>query len=346
VTTRDNVPEPTETAVAAHAITALQADFPDHEIWREDDGGQIRYIARGRHPHTVVTADLGELRAALSKASAQSPATPNRTASAAASRFDPDVAHPARVYNVWLGGKDHFPADRMAAAEVARCRPQVAAGAQANRSFLARVVRHLAGPRSIRQFLDIGTGLPVPDSTHEVAQAIASESRVVYVDNDPLVLAHARALLTSAPGGACDYIDADLRDPDVILRQAAETLDFAQPAAVLLVAVLPFLSDADDPAGIVASLATALAPGSFLAISHLTADFAPAQVTSGVAAYNALVPADIAPRSHTQVTALFGGLSLVPPGVVPMSEWRPDPGVRFGQAADLYAGLATIVRTR
>ncbi len=259
-------------------------------------------------------------------------------------RFDPDVAHPARVYDVWIGGKDHYPADRKAAAEVASCRPQVAAGARANRSFLARAVRYLAGRRGIRQFLDIGTGLPAPDSTHDVAQAIAPQARIVYVDNDPLVLAHARALLTSTPQGACDYLDADLRDPATILAEAARTLDFTRPAAVLLIAILHFLPDADDPRGIVAALAGGLAPGSFVAISHLTSDFAPGPVTAGVAAYNSLVPVGITPRSHAQVTALFGELPLVPPGVVPVTEWRPAARARFGQPADLYAGLATTGR--
>ncbi len=261
-------------------------------------------------------------------------------------RFDSGVAHPARVYNVWLGGKDHYAADRKAAAEVASCRPQVVAGAQANRSFLARAVRYLAGRRGIRQFLDIGTGLPAPDSTHDVAQAIAPQARIVYVDNDPLVLAHARALLTSTPQGACDYLDADLRDPAVILAEAARTLDFTQPAAVLLLAVLHFLPDAEDPQGIVAALAAGLAPGSFVAISHLTGDFAPGPVASGVAVYNSLVPAGITARSHAQVTALFGGLPLVPPGVVPVTEWRPAARAGFGQSADLYAGLATTGRPR
>jgi S-adenosyl methyltransferase len=128
-------------------------------------------------------------------------------------RFNPDVAHPARVYNVWIGGKDHYPADRTAAAEVARCRPQVVAGARANRAFLARAVRYLAGSCGIRQFLDIGPGLPAPEATHTVAQAIDPQSRIVYVDNDPLVIVHARALLTSRAGGCCDHVDADLRDP-------------------------------------------------------------------------------------------------------------------------------------
>jgi S-adenosyl methyltransferase len=192
----------------------------------------------------------------------------------------------------------------------------------------------------------VGPGLPSPDATHTVAQAIAPESKIVYVDNDSLVLAHARALLTSRPGGCCDYVDADLRDPGTILKEAARTLDFTQPAAVLLVAILHFLTDADDPAGPVAALASALAPGSFVAISHLTADFAPEAVGAGVAAYNKLVPAGITARTHAEVTALFGGLALTPPGVVPVSEWRPDHAPLHGVSADLYAGLATTRRPR
>jgi hypothetical protein len=254
--------------------------------------------------------------------------------------FDPLVAHPARVYNVWLGGKDHYAADRDAALRVAGCRPQVVAGARANRQFLGRVVRYLAGKQGVSQFLDIGTGLPAPDNTHEVAQALDPAARIVYADNDPLVLAHARALLGSAPAGACDYLDADLHDPAALLARAARTLDFTRPAAILLLAVLHFLPDAEDPAGILATLAAGLAPGSFVAISHLTSDFAPAAVTSGVAAYNEAVPGGIIARSHAQVSALLGDLSLVPPGVVPVSEWRPDPGL-IRQPADLYAALAT-----
>ena len=254
-------------------------------------------------------------------------------------RFDPDVAHPARVYNVWIRGKDYYPADLRAAEEVARHRPQVVAGARVNRAFLARVVRYLTRERGIGQFLDIGPGLPAPCNTHEVAQAIAPDSRVVYADNDPMVISHARALLTSDPRGCCAYVEADLRDPAVILREARRTLDFTRPVAVLLVAVLHFIPDAEDPAGIVEELAEALAPGSCIAISHLTADFAPEQVSCGVAAYNSLVPAGITARSHTQVTALFGRLSLVPPGVVPVGEWRPVMGFR-PLTTDMYAGLA------
>jgi hypothetical protein len=261
-------------------------------------------------------------------------------------RFNPEVPHPARVYNVWLGGKDGLAADRAAAAEVAACRPQVVAGARANRAFLARAVRYLGGQRGIRQFVDIGPGLPAPGNTHEVAQAVAPGCRVVYVDNDPLVLSHARALLTSNREGACDYVDADLRDPGAILKGAARTLDFSRRAAVMLVAVLHFIPGADDPQGAVAALAGALAPGSFVAISHVTADFAPDAVGAGVAAYNNHVPAGITVRSHAEVTALFGGLSLVAPGVVPVSEWRPEHGPMHGVSADVYAGLAAIRRTR
>jgi hypothetical protein len=337
-------PAPERDIEGDNELASLRVGFPQFRIWREITYDRTRYIARsqypGQRPHTVVSTDPGELRAALSRTPAQphgsQPANPGTA------RFSPEIPHPARVYAYWLGTKDHYPADRKAAAEVAACRPQVVAGARANRAFLARAVRYLSGQAGIRQFLDIGPGLPAPDATHTVAQAIAPECRIVYADNDPLVLAHARALLTSLPQGACDYVDADLRDPRTILKEAARTLDFTQPAAVMLVAVLHFLTDSSDPAGIVAALAGALAPGSFLAISHLTSDFAPWEVGAGVAAYNALVPAGITARGHAQVTALFGGLPLVAPGVVPVSEWRPAVDCQSGQGADMYAGLATI----
>ncbi len=263
-----------------------------------------------------------------------------------ADRIDPRVPHPSRVYAYWLGGKDHYPADRRAAEDVIRLRPQVVAGARANRQFLARVVAFLAGTCGVRQFLDIGTGLPAPDNTHEVAQRVDPHCRVVYCDNDPLVLAHARALLTSTPPGSCDYIDADLRDTATIVGQAATTLDFTQPVAVLLLAVLHFLADAEDPARIVATLAGTLAPGSYLAISHLTADFAPDQVPAAARAYNTLAPVPVTARTHAQVTALLGGQPLVAPGVVNVTEWRPTPSGPFRQPADLYAALARVTRAR
>jgi O-methyltransferase involved in polyketide biosynthesis len=258
-------------------------------------------------------------------------------------RFDPAIANPARVYAYWIGGKDHFPADRKAAEEVMRLRPQVVAGARANRAFLARVVRYLAADCGVRQFLDLGTGLPCPDNTHEIAQQVAADCRVVYVDNDPIVLTHARALLTSTPPGSCDYVHADVRDTAAIVAQAAHTLDLAQPVAVLALAVLHFIPDGDGPTAIVARLASALAAGSFIALSHLTADFAPEQVAAAATAYNTQASTPVTPRTHAQVSALFGGLPLVAPGVVPVTEWRPSvAGLPHRMAADLYAGLASI----
>ena len=263
----------------------------------------------------------------------------------AGARFDPSVPHPARVYDYWLGGKDHFPADRRAAEQVILERPQVVAGARANRAFLARAVRYLAAERGVCQFLDIGTGLPSTGNTLQVAQSTTPAARVVYVDNDPLVLVHARALLTSAAQGRCDYIDADLRDPEGIIAQAAATLDFTQPIAVLLLAVLHFLDDATDPAGIVTRLTGALPPGSYLAVSHLTADLAPDQVSAAATAYNTASPVRVTARTHAQVTSLFGGLPLLPPGVVPVSEWRPAPGA-VPQPCDVYGGVARAGRGR
>lgn len=254
-------------------------------------------------------------------------------------RFNPQVAHAARVYNFWLGGKDHYEADRAAGQEVMNLRPEIVAGVRANRCFLTRVVRYLTS-RGIRQFLDIGTGLPAPDNTHEVAQRVAPECRIVYVDNDAVVLAHARALLKGTEEGSCDYIDADVRDTDYILREAARTLDFTQPIAVLLLAILQLIPDAENPAALVADLAAALAPGSYIAISHMTADFAPGPVAAAAEAYNALAPVPVTARTHAQVTALFAGHSLVAPGVVPITGWRPDIADPLAQPADLYGGAA------
>ena len=228
--------------------------------------------------------------------------------------LDPAVPQSARVYSVWLGGQDHYRADREAAARVAERRPEVVAAARANRLFLGRAVRYLAQRHAVTQFLDVGAGLSAPDNTHVVAQRIDPRARVVYADRDPVVVSHARALLTSGPEGRCDYLHADLRDTGRILRQAARTLDLARPVAVLLLAVLHFVPDADDPAGIVAALTRDLAPGSFVAISHLTGDLAPAAVSGGVDAYNALVPVPVTARTHAQVTGLFAGLPLVVKG--------------------------------
>ncbi|HMH93223.1 MAG TPA: SAM-dependent methyltransferase [Streptosporangiaceae bacterium] len=260
--------------------------------------------------------------------------------------YNPGPPHPARIYSYWLGGKDHSQADRDAAEEVICQRPQVVRGARANRAFLRRITWYAARDCGIGQFLDIGTGLPAPGATHEIAQQVIQGCRVAYADNDPLVLAHARALLTpsSSDAGTCDYIDADVRDPGKLLASAAAVLDFTQPVAVWLLAILHFLADTDDPAGIVAELAGALAPGSLIAISHLTADYAPGPVTAGTAAYNARVPAPVYPRSHSQVAALFGDLGLQWPEIVPVTRWRPSPQQSPGGPCDIYGGLAVIMR--
>jgi hypothetical protein len=258
-------------------------------------------------------------------------------------QFDTSVPHPARVYAYWLGGKDYFPADRKAAEDVMRLRPQVVASARANRAYLARVVRYLAAEAGIRQFLDVGTGLPCPDNTHDVAQQQDPACRVCYVDNDRVVLTHARALLTSTPPGLCGYLQADVRDTARVLAGAARTLDLAQPVALLLLAILHFIPDSDGPAAIVAKLADGLAAGSFIAISHLTADFAPEQVTAAATAYNTQASVPVTARTHAQVTGLFGGLPLVALGVVPVTEWRPSvAGLPHRMTADLYAGVASI----
>jgi hypothetical protein len=256
---------------------------------------------------------------------------------------DPGVAHPARVYGYWLGGEDHYPADREVAEKVIRHRPGVVIGARANRAFLRRVTWYAARGCGIEQILDIGVGLPAPGATHEIAQQANPDCRIVYADNDPIVLAQAQSRLTAAPGrGSCDYIDADVRDPAALLAKASASLDLSKPVAVLLLAILHFLSDKDDPAWIVAELAAGLAPGSLLAISHVTADYASGPVTEGTAAYNARVPISLYPRTRGEVTALFGGLSVQWPGVVAVTRWRPSLQEAPGRPVDIYGGLARL----
>ena len=240
--------------------------------------------------------------------------------------FDTTKPHPARVYDYLLGGKDNYLADREAAEQILKVAPEFAGNARANRGFLARSVRYLARDRGIRQFLDIGTGIPAAGNTHEVAQEVAPESRVVYADNDPIVLAHARALLTSSRSGAVDYIEADLRDPEKILARAADLLDFTRPVGLLLVAILHFIPDSHGPAGLVAAYCDALVPGSFLVLSHGTADFHPAEVTDTAAAVYRTGPAELALRPKTAIEAFFDGFTLEQSGVVQAPLWRPDNG--------------------
>jgi len=254
-------------------------------------------------------------------------------------QFDTGVAHSARVYDYWLGGKDNFAADRETAEQVIAVRPRIRADVRANRAFLGRAVRYLTAEAGIRQFLDIGTGLPSADNTHEVAQSVAPECRVVYADNDPIVLAHARALLTSTPEGVTAYADADLRDTVRVLEEARKTLDLDQPAAVMLVAILHHIPDADDPYGLVARIIDAMAPGSYLVLSHPAKDIDSEAVAEVARRYNARVPAGQQRRSLDEVSRFFAGLELLQPGVVQTTQWRP---AIQGSAAPvpMWAGVA------
>ena len=248
--------------------------------------------------------------------------------------FDTSVAHQARIYDYLLGGKDNYAADRAASEAVLTIYPEMAFNARANRAFLGRAVRYLAGQAGIRQFLDIGTGIPTAGNTHQVAQEIAPESRVVYVDYDPIVLAHARALLTSGGPGATDYIHADLRDTPAILGRAAQLLDFGKPVAVTLIAILHAIPDSDDPHAIAASLMRALPPGSHLAISHIAADLIDPETRSGLDDLaDQMIQQDFTFRSGEQVARFFAGTDLVAPRLVRVEEWRPEPGDPAGTSS-------------
>jgi SAM-dependent methyltransferase len=237
--------------------------------------------------------------------------------------FDTSVAHHARIYDYLLGGKDNYAADRKAGDALIAAYPTMVDLARANRAFLGRAVRFLAAEAGIRQFLDIGTGIPAAGNTHQVAQAAASDSRVVYVDYDPVVLSHARALLTSGPQGATDYIDADARDVGTVLEKAARTLDFSRPVAVIIVMMLHAISDSDNPHGIVAQIMDAVPPGSYLVISHPASDIEPERVTDLTSRVNELSYQQYTGRSQAQVMRFFAGLELVEPGLVQVQQWRP-----------------------
>ena len=253
--------------------------------------------------------------------------------------FDTKVAHIARVYDYWLGGKDNYAADREAAEQAMAVIPSLPAGARANRAFLGRAVRYLAAEAGIRQFLDIGTGIPTANNTHEVAQAVAPDSRIVYVDNDPIVLVHARALLASAPQGVTAYVDADLCDTGMILAEAAKTLDFSQPVAIMLVAILHCIPDESDPQGIVAKLLDAMVPGSYLVISHPARDINAPAVERFATGLNKLLAQKITPRTHEEVSGFFAGLDVIEPGIVAVPRWRPDSEVGAAALAHVWAGV-------
>ncbi|MFJ8941431.1 SAM-dependent methyltransferase [Streptomyces sp. NPDC102365] len=242
---------------------------------------------------------------------------------ATSAKIDSTVPHSARIWNYWLGGKDNYPVDQAAGDAFQEVFAQITDLARGSRAFLGRAVRHLAGEAGVRQFLDIGTGLPTVDNTHETAQRVAPGARVVYVDNDPLVLAHARVLLTSTPEGATDYVDADLRDPATVLREAARTLDLTRPVALTLMQVTGHVADYDEARRIVGTLMAALPSGSHLAFNDsVDTNKANAEATrlyneSGAAPYHL--------RSPRQLAGFFEGLELLAPGVVPIDDWRPAP---------------------
>jgi hypothetical protein len=243
--------------------------------------------------------------------------------------------------DIYYSGKDNFEADRVAGEATIAAYPAIRASARANRAFLARSVRFLAAEAGLRQFLDIGTGLPTANNTHEVAQSIAPQSRIVYVDNDPLVLSHARALLTSRPEGVTDYLDADLRDPDRILELAADTLDFSQPVAIMLLAILHYIPDLDQAQQIVARLVSAVPSGSYLVISHAASDISPEEMAEMFRRMNEHLPEDSqhVGRPREVVAGFFDGLDLVEPGVVKVTEWRPISAVEAEGPTSLWGGV-------
>ena len=254
--------------------------------------------------------------------------------------IDTSVPHPARVYDYFLGGKDNFEADQIAAEAAIKAFPKTAESARAARAYLRRVVRYLAADAGIRQFLDVGSGLPSGQNVHQVAQTIAPQAHIVYVDNDPIVLRHAQTLLAGSPEGAVIFLDEDLRNPESILSRAAETIDFSQPVAVLLHGILHSIGDSDDPSGLVRTLVQAIAGGSYLSICHLTADIYPELTEFARVLNERSIDSPLVLRDHAQVTSFFDGLELVDPGVVQLSKWRPQSAAESAAPAALWGGVA------
>ncbi|MFI5493445.1 SAM-dependent methyltransferase [Actinoplanes sp. NPDC051859] len=254
---------------------------------------------------------------------------------------NPNVPHSARIYDYWLGGKDNFAADRAVGEAMMQAIPGMRYMAGENRKFVHRAARDLVAKEGIRQFLDIGTGIPTRPNLHEIAQQIAPETRVVYVDNDPIVLVHARALMISSEEGRSEYISADIRQPEAILDEPVlrDTLDLSRPVGLTLIAILMLLSDEDDPWSLVARLRDQMPSGSVLAITHPTADFNPAEVNQAVAAATGAGMTLVA-RTKEQVARFFGDWELLEPGLVPVSGWRPDAPVDNPEAAYYWAGVA------
>ncbi|GGX72059.1 hypothetical protein GCM10010358_28020 [Streptomyces minutiscleroticus] len=257
---------------------------------------------------------------------------------AAPTLTDPGRPHPARVYDWWLGGKDNYPVDEELGRGILAADPTVRRGARANRRFMLRATRALA-EGGIRQFLDIGTGIPTEPNLHQAAQEAVPEARVVYADNDPVVLRHAQALLRGSPQGRTDYVHADVRDPETILRSAAETLDLDRPVALSLVALTHYLAaDEDDAYGLLGRYMDALAPGSCLVLSQVTQDLAPERMAKVTELFRR-GGTPFFPRSHTEVSRFFDGLHLLDPGVVPVLEWRPGPEDPAEEPVPVYAAV-------
>lgn len=255
----------------------------------------------------------------------------------APSRVRTDIAHNARVWNYWLGGRDHYPVDRVVGDRVTGMYPGIGEVARADRAFLGRVVRHLAGDTGTGQFLDIGTGLPTADNTHEVAQHTAPDARVVYVDNDPIVLAHARSLLTSSPEGATAYIEADARDPERILRAAGRTLDLRRPVAVMMLGILNFVPDPEEARSIVRTLMDPLPSGSHLVVTHPTLELGGGGNEAAMRFWNENATPPITARSRSEFTSFLDGLDILEPGIVSCSRWRSGPAARNPEVAQLGA---------
>jgi len=256
-------------------------------------------------------------------------------------KLDSGVPHPARRYNYWLGGKDNFAADRESGDLLAKSYPAARIAARANRAFLGRAVGYLAGEAGLRQFLDIGTGLPTADNTHDVAQRIAPGSRIVYVDNDPMVMVHARALLTSTPEGETRYLEQDLRRPAEILR-SLEILDLSQPVGLILVAVIHFLPSQEEARSIVATLLEALPAGSHLTMSCATTDFLTPELKANWDESLRTGRSDVHPRTRAEFAEFFTGLDLIDPGVVLVNHWKPDAAaLEFADGhVHMYGGIA------
>jgi S-adenosyl methyltransferase len=255
-------------------------------------------------------------------------------------KLDTGVPHIARIYDYSLGGKDNFAVDREAAEEFVKVMPGILITVRHSRAFLARAVRFLAAECGIRQFLDIGTGLPTANNTHEVAQSVSPECRVVYVDNDPMVLAHARALLASSPEGRTTYIHADLRDTDKILDDARDILDFTQPVAIMLLGILHCIPDDDDPYKIVERLLAAVPPGSYLVLGHPANDVEAAAAAAATADLNNRLAEPVTFRSRDEVAGFLDGVEVLEPGLVQYAQWRPDPDTHASGPVSAWCAVA------